>query len=100
MPETTVLLRISGRVQGVGFRAWTVRTAAELGLRGWVRNLADGSVEALACGDRETLDRFVDQCRRGPQFAGVKAVDVRPADPADKQPPAPAEGFRLLDTAG
>jgi acylphosphatase len=50
MPEKTLRLRITGRVQGVGYRLWATRTAARLGLRGWVRNRSDGSVEVLATG--------------------------------------------------
>lgn len=73
-------LRIRGRVQGVGFRHWAVGQARALGLRGWVRNRSDGSVEALAAGSRDSLDRFVIACRRGPGAARVVAVDVEDAN--------------------
>lgn len=69
-------LRIRGRVQGVGFRAWTVRQARTLGLRGWVRNRADDSVEVVAAGPSEALDAFVATCRMGPRGARVDSVDV------------------------
>ncbi|MEO8559705.1 MAG: acylphosphatase [Rhodospirillales bacterium] len=76
----TVRLRISGRVQGVGYRDWTIGTARELGLIGWVRNRADGNVEALASGDQAKIDRFVDACRRGPRLAFVGSLTVEPAE--------------------
>jgi acylphosphatase len=72
-------LRIRGRVQGVGFRYWTVGQARKLGLRGWVRNRADGSVEAVAAGTDDALDLFVAACHRGPRAARVSSVDVEDA---------------------
>lgn len=87
-------LRITGRVQGVGYRAWTVRIATKLGLRGWVRNRADGSVEALAAGDPESLELFVEKCRRGPTFARVDDVAASPAESTG----IATEGFRETAT--
>ena len=72
----SVLIRISGRVQGVGFRDWTQRKAADLGLSGWVRNLAGGEVEALLCGSPEAVDSMLAACRRGPQLARVSEVTI------------------------
>lgn len=72
-----IRLRIRGHVQGVFFRASTQRTARRLGLVGWVRNRPDGSVEAVAEGPREALDRLVEFCRQGPSAARVDDVDVR-----------------------
>ena len=63
--------QVVGRVQGVGFRAYTEGCARRLGLRGYVRNLPDGSVEAWAEGDRQALDAFVHQLRRGPALSRV-----------------------------
>ncbi|TXL74597.1 acylphosphatase [Vineibacter terrae] len=74
-----VQARIRGRVQGVGFRDWTVRRARALGLRGWVRNRVDGSVEALFVGPRPIVDHMLADCRRGPSLARVDAVDAEPA---------------------
>ncbi len=73
-------LRIRGRVQGVGYRYWAVGQAQALGLRGWVRNRGDGSVEALAAGSQDSLDMFVIACRRGPRAARVVSVDVEDAN--------------------
>lgn len=67
---------ISGRVQGVGFRAFTTTQASRLNLTGWVRNRFDGSVETVAEGNRETLEDFLRQLRNGPGPAYVEDVDV------------------------
>ena len=67
-------IRVVGRVQGVGFRAWTVRRASRLGLRGRVRNLADGSVDIEVEGDRGSVDRLIELVRRGPSSAFVRDV--------------------------
>lgn len=69
-------LIISGRVQGVFFRANAQREATRLDLKGWVRNTPDGSVEAVAGGEREVLDKFIEWCRHGPSSAKVQHVDV------------------------
>lgn len=71
-----VRVLITGRVQGVYFRANTVAEARGLALTGWVRNLADGSVEALAEGTRGHLTRFVTWCHHGPPMAQVDAVEA------------------------
>lgn len=74
MPEKAVRVRIEGRVQGVWFRGWTVRTAGRLGLDGWVCNDADGSVEAVFAGPAGKVDAMIERCRRGPPAASVAAV--------------------------
>jgi acylphosphatase len=71
---------VSGRVQGVWYRAWTVENARALGLRGWVRNRADGSVEALAIGAPAAIDELVRRCHAGPPKARVTGVSRMPAD--------------------
>ncbi len=74
-------LRIEGRVQGVGFRAWTAWTARELGLAGWVRNLPGGGVELEAEGTGESLARMHGAVRRGPELARVmRVVELEPGD--------------------
>jgi len=67
---------VSGRVQGVGFRYFVKRAAEDTGLKGWVRNLPDGTVEARAEGSAECLESFEAAVRRGPQFASVTGVKV------------------------
>ena len=78
----SVLVRVSGRVQGVGFRDWTQRKAASLGLSGWVRNLTSGEVEALFSGPPDVVDTMLAATRRGPQLARVDDVKVVDAEPA------------------
>jgi acylphosphatase len=79
MAVTAARLVITGRVQGVGFRAWTRREARRRGLRGWVRNRSDGSVEILAIGEAAALDSLAEACRRGPTMARVDGVLRTPA---------------------
>jgi acylphosphatase len=71
-----VHLLVSGIVQGVSFRYYTVEEARRLGVAGWVRNLADGRVEAEAEGERRALEALVAWCRRGPPAAQVDDVAV------------------------
>jgi acylphosphatase len=68
-------LRIAGEVQGVAFRASTVRQARALGLDGWVRNLPDGRVELVAEGDVALLERLLEWCHHGPPAASVSRVE-------------------------
>lgn len=70
---------IHGRVQGVGYRAWTEVTALERGLEGWVRNRRDGSVEAVFGGPEDDVDAMIAECRRGPPGARVETIDQRAA---------------------
>ena len=77
-PIETVRLHITGQVQGVGYRLWATRTAASLGLRGWVRNRRDGSVEALATGAPDAVAALVEACRQGPYGARVSDVTATP----------------------
>ena len=78
VPIETVRLRITGQVQGVGYRIWMTRTAASLGLRGWVRNRTDGSVEALVTGSPEAVAAMLEASRQGPRGAHVVQVVVTP----------------------
>ena len=71
-----VKLLISGRVQGVCFRHWTVQTACEHSLDGWVRNLSDGNVEALLVGKEEQVDAVILKCNSGPPEAVVDHIEV------------------------
>ncbi len=72
---------IRGRVQGVGYRYWTRRTATARDLQGWVRNRGDGSVEALFAGPEEIVADMIAICRHGPASAQVDAVDEKAAEP-------------------
>jgi acylphosphatase len=81
---------VSGRVQGVGFRYFTIEVAAAEALHGWVRNLADGRVEVLAEGDREAIDRLERRLRRGPPAGRVDAVEV-----FEEAPARAGGGFRV-----
>ncbi len=76
---TTVRLRVKGRVQGVGYRLWAIEAAVGLGLRGWVRNRADGSVEAVAIGTPQDVAAMIEMCRQGPRGAQVNEVTVADA---------------------
>lgn len=69
-------LKISGRVQGVFFRAETARKARSLGLVGWVRNAPDGTVEVVAEGEKEALERLYAWCQKGSSFAQVEKVEA------------------------
>lgn len=84
MTETrkSLSVRIEGRVQGVWYRGWTVAEANRRGLAGWVRNRADGSVEAVFDGPAEMVEDMVAACRRGPPSARVDRVTVSPAEPS------------------
>ena len=76
--------RLFGRVQGVGFRWWTRKTAESLGVTGTVKNLADGSVEVMARADEATMERFADKLSEGPTTARVERVEDVPAEvPSD-----------------
>ena len=76
---TTVRLRITGRVQGVGYRGWAVQEGARLGVSGWVCNRRDGSVEALVTGDDDAVAEMVAVCREGPYAARVSDVATEEA---------------------
>ncbi len=67
---------IHGRVQGVGFRAFVIENGLTLGVKGWARNKWDGTVEVVAEGDRQLLERFLIVLRRGPRMANVTQVDL------------------------
>jgi acylphosphatase len=72
---------IRGRVQGVGYRYWTRRTATARGLQGWVRNRRDGNVEAVFAGPEQAVSEMIMLCRRGPAAAHVDSVEEQAAEP-------------------
>jgi acylphosphatase len=74
-------IRVTGRVQGVFFRAWTQGEARELGISGWVRNCSDGSVEAHLTGEESDVARMIQRLHRGPSNARVESIAVEDAEP-------------------
>lgn len=90
---TRLHVRVLGRVQGVYFRVAAQREAEQLGLRGWVRNVRDGSVEAVAEGEEAQVARFLAWCRRGPPAAAVVEVEATTSSPTDLP-----EGFHVRPT--
>ncbi len=85
-------LKISGHVQGVGFRYYVHHHAQRLGLTGWVRNCRDGSVEAVVQGTHEAVAEMIAAARRGPRSSAVSGVDVSDID-------GNYEGFEIRPTA-
>lgn len=77
--RTAVDLTVTGRVQGVSFRAYAEQEAARLGVAGWVRNEPDGAVAAHVEGDSDAVEAFVRWCHDGPRLARVSAVEMQPA---------------------
>ena len=96
--DVIVRIVIRGRVQGVGFRAWTEMTAVEHRLEGWVRNRRDAAVEAVFAGAEETVLTMIDLCRAGPPGARVAAIDQLDAGSADLALRRPGELFSVLAT--
>ena len=92
MAETRHVV-VSGRVQGVGYRAFVADLAARHGITGWVRNCSDGTVEAMLSGEAAVLDILVAALRQGPRGAKVQDVLVTPVDD-----PVPSR-FAILPTA-
>ena len=85
-----VLVRITGKVQGVSFRVWARDEAVQLGLTGWVRNSADGSVAALIVGPGSAVSIMIERFWRGPSAAVVSGVETRPTELAERP-----SGFRI-----
>jgi acylphosphatase len=83
MEEVARRVRVTGRVQGVGFRAWTAGEARHRGLRGWVRNETDGSVSALICGEARAVEDMLRALRSGPAAGDVAEVAAEAAEPPD-----------------
>ncbi|GAQ95101.1 acylphosphatase [Thermodesulfovibrio aggregans] len=86
-------LFISGRVQGVFYRAFTKEIADSLGLNGWVRNLRDGRVEAVFEGDEERISIAIDRCKEGPPYARVDNIEIIWEEPEG------LNGFEIRRTA-
>jgi acylphosphatase len=78
---TTLRLRVEGFVQAVGYRNFIIHEATRLGLNGWVRNRADGTVEILASGDTKSVEAIVAASMRGPAGSTVKNVELHNSEP-------------------
>jgi acylphosphatase len=89
---------VTGRVQGVGYRAWVEHRAVAHNLEGWVRNRRDGSVEALFAGPANVVLAMVDSCRRGPSSARIDDVREEPADTDALKLRRAGERFSVLPT--
>jgi acylphosphatase len=90
-------LSIAGLVQGVGYRQWFRRQAVARGVKGWVRNRSDDTVEAVVCGEPSDVDGLVAAAMNGPLGAKVDRIDRRDAAEADRAA-VPPEGFVILPT--
>lgn len=87
-------LRVRGKVQGVGYRRFLQKEAQRLQLRGWVRNLVDGSVQASVQGDETTVQALIAKAKEGPLFSHVESIDVKTA------PAAALDGFDVRPDGG
>ena len=88
MDQAKKYIRLSGRVQGVGFRHFTRVNATELGIKGWVKNLPDGDVEAVLQGDEPSVQALIERLKQGPRMARVDDLSV------DEENDALDESFR------
>lgn len=79
-----IYIKASGWVQGVNFRHEALKFAGEFGVSGWVKNTADGSIEILAQGEKENLEKFLAWASRGPPAAEVDTVDFKWREPGEK----------------
>jgi acylphosphatase len=84
--EKQFAIRVTGRVQGVGFRYAARTQARSLGLKGWVENLPDGSVRMLVQGRDAGCRAFIAWCRRGPGYSWVEGVEIEEREPGALEP--------------
>ena len=96
--DVSVRVVIRGRVQGVGYRAWTEYEAGERGIAGWVRNRRDGAVEALFAGTEHDVGAMIQACRRGPPGARIDAIDQRTGEAGELALRRGGEAFSVLAT--
>ena len=75
MIESGKHVKISGRVQGVGFRHFTMKNAQDLNIKGWVKNMRDGTVEAVIAGAQKNIEEMVDRLKEGPRTARVDSIE-------------------------
>jgi acylphosphatase len=99
MSQQIVHVAIHGQVQGVGYRAWTARRAGSRGLKGWVRNCRDGSVEAVFAGEADEVEAMIAECRDGPYGARVVTVEREDIESTALDSRQRGERFSVLPTA-
>ena len=85
MKETRTI-RIHGKVQGVGYRFFATRVARRMGLKGWIQNMRDGSVEATVEGESKNIDEWVEELKEGPRYAEVTKIDQESREFSGKLP--------------
>jgi acylphosphatase len=91
-------LMIRGTVQKIGYRVWVEREALALGLKGWVRNRRDGSVEVLIGGPPQVVAELIGRCWNGPPLSKVESIDIEEAAVLELGYRRPLENFSLLAT--
>ena len=74
------ILRIHGKVQGVGYRFFATRVARRLGLKGWIQNTREGTVEAVVEGEKKAIDEWIEELKEGPRYAEVTHIDSETKD--------------------
>jgi acylphosphatase len=80
MPKELRILRIHGKVQGVGYRFFATRVARKHGLKGWITNDRDGTVHAAVEGEKKLIDEWIEQLKEGPRYAEVTKIDQETKD--------------------
>ncbi|MBW6515792.1 MAG: acylphosphatase [Candidatus Cloacimonetes bacterium] len=81
---------VIGRVQGIGYRAFTIRVAENLDIKGSVRNLSNGNVQVIAIGEEENMEQFIEKLKKGPTFSLVQKVKIREIETTE-----PYKDFRV-----
>jgi acylphosphatase len=84
--KETRLIRIHGKVQGVGYRFFATRVARRLGLKGYIQNNRDGSVEAAVEGEKDAIDEWLEELKEGPRYAEVTKIDQESKDYTGRLP--------------
>jgi acylphosphatase len=86
MPKELRHIRIIGKVQGVGYRFFATRVARRLGLKGWIQNNRDGTVDAMVEGEKSVIDEWIEELKEGPRYAEVTKIDQESKEFSGKLP--------------
>ena len=86
MSKEQRFIRIHGKVQGVGYRFFATRVARRLGLKGWIQNNRDGTVEAMVEGEKSAIDEWIEELKEGPRYAEVTRIDQEAKDFSGRLP--------------